>query len=802
MICFSFTALVFLGSLSSISAQQPEEWLKTRFSFQPIEKIYLHLDRSRYLAGQSIWFKAYLMSDFEPDLHSTSLVVELADLSGQLINRQFLPVFAGLARGQIDLPDTIRSGACYLRAYVAGQQHTDPAYLYKKTVLVYRPGSIPPASVTAGQLFRLEFFPEGGNLIAGLSNSVAFKATDETGLPVAVEGVIQNEKGETITSFSAMHDGMGYFDLTAGEQDRYFAVVGNGSASRRFPLPDATTRGVVFRIISNGPTKSFEILQREDNPDFRAAFMIGQQQHHPVFRKDFAPGDRDLTGLIPQTGLASGILQVTVFNRQGLPLAERLTFVDNREYRLQAALDADTLDFSKRGRNHFSLRLSEPVSGSFSVSVTDADFEPESCAEHIFSSMLLSSDLKGYIYRPAYYFSSASDSVQAALDLVMMINGWRRFNWSERNHSITAEKPYRDPGYLRLSGRAVLKDSHRPFAGKDLMAMIFSQVTGRKAVMLHTNEQGYFSVDSVLFFGRSRILFTDIKGKKSKDIDISLDADSLLIHSIRPPTLPGDYPPLLTMGAEQEKTIAAALSEVARAEGLLLGGITVQAKSKTPQQQLEARYVSPLFAGDANAALDLTAEDLTAYQNILDYLSLRVAGLQVARESDGFGYTVNYRQSALASSMGVMPMSIYLDEVPADADVLASIPANQIALVKVFSGFVGASGNAPGGLLAVYTRKGSDREGLNSSGDLLVRNGYSVIREYYSPSYPDPRLTKPDNRITLLWNPTLTAAGPDTRVPIFFFNNDRARRYHVVVEGMTTDGRLVFIEKFFSQRAF
>ncbi|MEI9810346.1 MAG: hypothetical protein WDO16_22110 [Bacteroidota bacterium] len=123
-----------------------------------------------------------------------------------------------------------------------------------------------PAAVTKEKGIRLEFFPEGGNFIAGLSNSIAWKATGEDGWPVQVSGVIKKENGEKIAEFSSYHDGMGYFDLAAEEKTNYYAVLNDDPSGKKYFLPASTTKGVVLRIISINQAKEFEILQRSDDP--------------------------------------------------------------------------------------------------------------------------------------------------------------------------------------------------------------------------------------------------------------------------------------------------------------------------------------------------------------------------------------------------------------------------------------------------------------------------------------------------------------------------------------------------------
>jgi hypothetical protein len=795
-------SLVFIQTAClSIRAQQPEEVLKKLSTQNPIEKIYFHFDRNDYMVGQTIWFKAYLYSDFLPASKSTDLFIELSGPTS-MINHLALPVFAGFAHGQIELPDTLPAGTYVMRAYTATMLNQDPGFIYKKTFFFTgKKKKTPPPAVSPTT--RIEFFPEGGNFVTGLSNSIAFKATNENGLPVQVSGLIKDEKGETVAEFSSYHDGMGYFDLTAAENNYYYAVLNNDPSAKKYQLPSQSAKGVVFRVISSGPTKTFEILQRDDDPLFRASYMIGQIQHHLVYKKIFKEND-ELTGIIPVDKLLSGILHLTVFNKDGLPLAERLTFVDNKEYVQQGDIKADTLNFLDKGKNHFTLSLNDTVQGSFSVSIYDPAFDlfPRR-QENIFSSLLLTSDLRGYVHDPAYYFSATNDSVQNALDLVMMTNGWTRFRWSGLPKDIVHAKKYSDPEYISLSGKINLEATKKPFADKDVLLFVISANSSKNMQLLHTDAEGRFNLDSAVFFGNARILFTDIKGRKSRFINVTMDNDSLFTHYILPPVSLIDYSAGSNASAEQQQRLIDEYNAFVKAEGLLLEGVTVKARKKTELEETEAKYVSGLFSGTANTTLDLTKENLTGYPNIFEYLKMRVPGLQILPDPDGPGYIVEFRQTASASSMGEIPMTIFLNEIPSDADAISTIPAYEIALVKTYSTFVGAWGNAPGGVLAVYTKKDADLSSLPKAGNMITYRGYSIVKEFYSPDYNIEKKTdKPDHRLTLYWNPSVIGNGINPEIPISFFNNDRTKQFRVVVEGVTIDGKLLMIEKTIGAKAF
>ena len=768
-------------------AQQPWEALDQWARQHPIQKVHLHFDKESYIAGETAWFKAYLVSDYMPDTISSTLYVELIGTNNRILNRKVLPVLLGTSSGQLELPDSLASGTYTIRAYTRTMYELSRDFVFRKGIFVY--GKKDPVS-TAGPTasIRLVFFPEGGNLVSGLNSNVAFRATDAAGHPLQLAGKIRNSKGEDLTDFSTYHDGMGIFELTPAPGENYYAETPAG----RFPLPDISGKGITVNMMPHEQGLFYEVQQKIEDPDFTAAYLVGQMQHRVVFRKDLNTANTaSFQGVVNTRQLRSGIIQVTFFNRKGMPLAERLWFNNNREYLQAAEIITDTVDVRARSRNRFRIAMKDTVEGNISVSVVDADYEPsDHRAENILTDLLLTSDLQGYVHNPYYYFSAENDSVKTATDLLMMTHGWRRFRWTELPERVR-EKTV-NPAFISLSGRAVLRGTNRAFDDKDLLLMI-NNAPGQKkrsSYFLKTDKDGQFLIDSLLFFDRHLLIFSDIRGKKSQFIDIKLRDDSL--HRPFEWKNFGLAPGLPFAGTNRWQMDYEAIQ---KENGLMLEGITVKVQKKTPLQQVEEKYTSLQFSGDAIRSIDLVNNDEALnYGNIFDYLQSRVNGLVIAGE--GGDYAAYYRQQQSMSSMGNIPMTIYLDEIETDANVVATVPAAQIALVKVYSNFVGAVGNAPGGVLAIYTKKGEDYGKSGSYNNVVVYNGYSVVKEFYAPDYKksNPK-DKADNRITLDWRPAVFINSINPKIPVSFYNNDRTRRYKIIVEGITSTGKFIWLEK-------
>jgi hypothetical protein len=804
--------VTFMGLLICLTgkAQKPEELLSDWSVKAPIEKAYLHFDRENYIAGETAWFKAYLTSDFYPDTISTTLYVELVNESSIVVDRKIVPLFWGAARGQLEIPDSLTAGSYTFRAYSATMLNHAEDFIFKRNVFIYgKKNNTAEAVIAATKKVRLEFFPEGGNLINGFVSAVAFKATNESGLPVPVSGSLYNQKDQEIASFSSYHDGMGMFEFTPVANEKYYVLLTGDPLNRNY-LPESADKGIAIAVVTNSRELSFEIQQQPSNPSFQAAYMIGQMQHHVVFRQELAAGKQTVSGVINTQNLNSGILQITAFNNDGFPLAERLCFIDNKEYIQPAELIADTINFSEKGRNHFSLVMKDTVLGSFSVSVTDPAYDllPER-ENNIFSGLLLTSDLKGYIHNPSWYFTGNADSSRRALDLVMMTNGWRRFKWNDLVKNKLPENKYKDLSYISLSGRANLLDSKKGFAEKELLIAINNADSTSTVELVTTDKQGYFRLDSMFFWGNTRLLFGDSRGNKSQFIEVKMSADSLTrlfpLRSLEKiPSVISDV-----LFASRQTKLAVDYEAIQKASGIMLEGITVKGKrKKTPTQEVEEKYTTGLFTSISDRTIDLVnSDEPTPQRNIFEYLQSRVPGITITTGQSGFtdDYILYYRGGQTMSLRSPVPMLLYLNEMRVDASIIAAIRASDISLVKVYSSFVGAAGNGAGGVLSVYTKKGEDTYAKQASSTYQVNyKGYSIRKEFYSPDYKVEvnEKYKTDNRITLQWLPDFFVGDVNPKLPIIFYNNDRTRQFKVVIEGMTISGKMLMIEKFFSVKGF
>ncbi|HEU4472115.1 MAG TPA: hypothetical protein VFR58_13580 [Flavisolibacter sp.] len=775
---------------------QPIDTTLARYasSYQP-EKAYLHFDKAAYSPGETVWFKAYLMEALFPSEGSKTIYVDWVADDGTVLSHSVSPLVESASSGQFEVPENYTGQFIHVRAYTKWMLNFDTAFLFSKDLRILSKTPAANGSRSSAPQPQLNFFPEGGDLISGLVNTVAFKANDQWGRPVRIKGLLLDSKGAIVDSVRTIHDGMGFFYFNPAAGNTYTLKWKDDKGTERTsPLPAAKPAGVAMRVSLNGTRRIVSISNAGNIPgNLKTIHLVGTMNQNMVFKTEvsFAEGNA-VRKIIPTEGLPSGILTMTLFDSDWNAIAERISFVNNNDYAFQPSMEVERWGLSKRKRNEIRLVLPDSLAGaSLSVSVTDAGIERDT-TETIISHFLLSSDIKGKVYNPAYYFSSNHDSVARHLDLVMLTNGWRRFKWEDvtkgKMPAITYQK---DTDYLSLSGQ-VYGVSKSQLSGKETIVLLVKEKdTSTKMLMLPINTDGSFSDPNVIFFDTLQVYYS-LKSKFLKQAEARFMTDRLpppnyggFIKNLGLRSSSGD-----TTGSARHALLAAeALRLQGNLKGKMLDAVTVTAKQKTPVQAMDERYTSAMFRGGDGYQFDLVNDpSAIGTLNVFNYLQGRVAGLQISN-AGGSEPTLSWRGGA---------PQLYLDEIPTDGSMLSGIPMSDVAYIKVFRPPFMGGFNGANGAIVIYTRKGNDAQ--SRPGEGLASNkisGYTPIRQFFSPNYDsfDPRNEQKDVRTTLYWNPVVKTTAANRTVTLSFYNNDVSQSFRVVVEGISKNGLLTHFEQ-------
>jgi hypothetical protein len=632
----------------------------------------------------------------------------------------------------------------------------------------------------------VQFFPEGGNLVAGNRSRVAFKAVGADGLGASVKGVITDDQNKEVAIFSTQHLGMGAFYITPENNKIYKAKLtyADGSESS-VDLPKTTNQGYTLSIEdSTRYALSVSVIPGADvtaSAQAGTLSLVAQANGVIYYAGKSEPGSKKFNALVLKRKFPSGIVQFTLFSATGEPLNERLVFIQNPD-QLQMDVDAKA-SYAPRQKVKMNLnvkdRADKPATGSFSVAVTNETNVPvdEVNESTILSNLLLTSDIKGYVEKPNYYFTDINDKSRADLDVLMLTQGYRRFEWKQLLDDKQPQLAYEPEKALGISGRMknlfgspVVNGSVRILSNKGGFFMIDTL----------SNQQGKFNFGSMFFADSTKFV---IQGRTAKDRkNVQIDVDSPLPQSIGPNKNAPDMQVDLTAGLAPFLQSNKAYNDAMIKAGFLKRPIMLQEvvirEKKNPVEH------SQNLNGAGNADMVIMSDRLGNCGNFLyNCLQGLIPGVLF---KNGIPYNTRTNGN----------MAIVVDGTFVEDDVFQDIDPTDVesveALVAIhYTSIYGSRG--ANGILLITTKRGRSNTPQRYAPGVItyMPKGYYKAREFYAPKYDDPKTNTavPDLRNTVYWKPNIIT-DKEGKASIEYFNGDAKGTYRVVIEGIDADGNL------------
>ncbi len=759
----------------------------------PKEKIHVHFDKQIYNPDETIWYKVYLLAGSEPSPLSKNMYVEWYDTTGNLVKQTVAPLFKASAKGSFDIPSNYKGQFIHMKAYTRWMLNDDSVFLFSKNIIVNN-GLITTRKITPKPT-QLVLFPEAGVFVQGINSRVAFKATNSIGMPVLVKGYLVNQKKQVIDTLKVKHDGMGSFYIKPMQGETYqinwtdeFGVKGVT------PLPISTSTGITLGIKFNNE-KATVLIQRSSMVDesLKQLNLLVHMNQDLLYKVSIKMNERLVQKAeIPIDELPTGVLQFSLFSNDWVPIAERIIFVNNHQHEFNAKMNSILVGLGSRAKNVFEIVVSDTTATNMSLSITDATIaSPDQ--QNIFSNFLLSNELKGYIHNPAYYFKSDTDSITEQLDLVMLTNGWRKFDWNKIKAAIPPTLHYfPETSFMSLKGKVFGAKSAGNNEPMQLNFILVGKDSSKNFLFTPVAPDGSFEQSSVFFYDTVKVYYNFNRNAKLASVtQVKIENGLLRKEPGSKAIYSKNYPVYYWNDSISNLRMNYFLSEQEKLRRSMatatLQEVIVQSKKKNPLEILEAKYTSGLFAGGDGFSFDLTDDKVISAMDILTYLQGKVPGLQIS---------LNGGTSSL-SWRGSTP-DLFLDEVKADVNLIQALNINNIAFIKVIRPpFFGSFGGGSGGAIAIYSKKGSDarKSAPDSKGmENTLLGGYSKFREFYSPNYEKPAATyEADIRNTLYWNPYILTNKKTPRYRVEFYNNDISKKLQVVLEGVNADGKMIRI---------
>lgn len=766
------------------------------------EKVYLHFDRPFYASGETIWFKAYAVEadSHRPDTLSKVLYVDLLSAQQRLVAQRTLRLHGGLTHGDIALPDTLPTGTYQLRAYTSWMRNAGAAFFFARPLTIVHPTATPTKAGARSARVEVRFFPEGGNLVEGLESEVGFKATDEYGHGVAVQGTVVDARNQLVVSFASRHLGMGSFHLAPAPGQHYRAVLTLPSGAKTdYPLPQSQPAGYVLHVSETAEDFLVTIRRRLGaGAPAGPALLLAQVRGSVVYAVRVPVGDTaPVAAKLPKAKFRAGLAHLTLFDELGTAQCERLVFTPNPPG-VRLALVPDKPAYAPHEAVHLRLAATDaagqPVAGHFSVAVA-RQFTGQVDGPTIVSHLLLSSDLGGVIEDPGYYFRApTTPETQQALNDLLLTQGWRRFVWKELLAGQLPQRRFALEQGLAVSGQVLTADQQPATARQ----VTYLQTNPRREAQFKTDATGHFSFYGLDGRDTTLVMLRAQPAKGERELTICLLAP--------PATLPIPPDALLVAGTpsaaladylgHQPPHTAAKGYQLAPGNSIVLDKVSVRGQRRAAPTD---GIVRPYATSNA-AVLQVASQVLPGdSRNVFQYLQGRVAGVAVS------GNSINIRQSASLQNHDtggfklIEPLYL-LDGAVVSTDILATYPLHEIQTVDILNQNSAAlfGIQAYGGVVAIYSRQNGATYGVAAADDLAAARpgmhsvqipGYYQAREFYAPRYgaaaaspqPDPRAA------TLYWAPEVStdAAG---QAQLSFYTSDAAGSFQAVAEGLSTLG--------------
>jgi TonB-dependent SusC/RagA subfamily outer membrane receptor len=784
------------------------------------EVSYLHLNQAAYVAGETVWFKAYVADANSHQLDSLSrvLYVDVVSPSGRrVLLRRTLALRGGLAHGDLALPDTLAQGVYTVRAYTHWMRNAGEQLFFSRRVPVWQTAPAAPdaASASAGTAVParrdvarpvassrpdVQFFPEGGDYVAGLSTVVGVKAVDATGAGLAVRGEILDDQNQVQGSFSTPALGMSAFSFSPAAGRRYHArvLLPNGTAAD-YPLPAVQPAGWVMNVREIGNTLRVLIRHRA------AAGAAGGPQALRLLahvRGELAyagqgqiNGDEIFSATLYKDKLPAGVLHLTLFDEQQIARAERLAFVPDPNA-LRVTVRPDRPRYGAREAVTLEVEVRNaaglPTGAELSVAVANEAGLPATGTTDatIESHLLLTSELKGYVENPGYYFRNPTPDTRLALDHLLLTQGWSRFVWRELLGTASPVANYRFlPEQTLTLGGQLVRANGKPVPNGTLTLY---QQANKSINASQANDEGRFLYQGFSGQDSAKVLLQARTEKGSSNVLIQLDELWPLPATPLPlplQVLPATTPELAAYSQRsrrQQVLERQYLPDSTRS--ILLRNVTVKSRAIPPEQAA--------FSLHRSADYVLNPSDIpsaASFPDIFQLLQGRVSGLQITRSNSSYNVLIRGASSITGSSQ---PLYL-LDGMPvSNAEGLMGIAPVTVERIEVLKGASAAiyGSRGAGGVIAVFTKRGNPNYDYSKepAAGVAVRQlpAYYRAREFYAPRYEQASaVNRPDPRATALyWLPRLSVPASGT-ARFTFYTADQGGTFRISAEGIGATGQ-------------
>lgn len=745
------------------------------------EKVFVDTDKSTYVTGETIWFKAYCVDATSHQLADASkvLYLELVDPLGQSWLQDKIRLQDGMGTGQFFLNAELPSGSFHLKAYTSWMKNGDPAFFFDKSLLLINPYSPPEyVQLPSEEKLRVSFYPEGGNLIAGLPSRVAVHIQDIEGKNLAATGLIETDSGTVASTFSSSERGMGLFEFTPKAGAVYHAEIVVEGDTQIVALPESRPTGLVLSVQNQIEESVFRasILSNSGTPQ-QVYWLL--HTRGKISMSGALMADSETEFIIPKQELPAGISHLTLFDAAQQPICERLLFVyPNTNSPLKVSIPKTTYGNRESIAISVQSMVGDLVQASAAIYRYEAGPDPQD--NSAVANLLLSSDLKGPLPEPDYYLSSQSPERIQEMDLLMMTRGWRRFDWEPVLKAAAPPILYPPELYAPiLRGKIKLTADEAP--PSRLYATFSSASPEMYAVSVLPDGQFYLEVSPTT--QRSQLLFwTDTT--QWTDTNIQLKSPYSPAHA-----LPGYSASRIHTGLRpyiEQQSLSAQLANAYLPLSHVRGQGPEIVREDIPF------YGKP----DISYLLDDYTRFPTMEEVFTEYIRYVIKKRDKGQRNLYVYDLYANLNSIVSNELLEEPALVMIDGIPlTDMEVLWNYDPLKVERIEVVKRKYRAGEALFHGIINLSTYRGDF--GGEELPPGMAQNLYLSLqqnRTFYAPEYDLEASRKsrvPDFRNLLLWEPNLQLT-PNSEKILKAFTADDGGTYRIEINGISRSGEAVY----------
>ena len=784
-------------------------------NYNPIEKVFVHFDKTTLFPGENLWYTAYVtLGEFHHySTASEVLYIDLVDKNNKVVASEKKSLFDGKSNGQLQIPFSVSSDEYQLRAYTDWMKNFDEAFIFKKTIEI---GNLQEGgkSITYNKDIDLQFFPEGGNMIANIAGRIAFKATNSYGYGVNLKGKIVDSKGNYIRSFQTKEKGMGLMSLKPNADEIYTAVLENGMS---YQLPKVVSSGY-HMFVNNINSKNIKIkVQASPELKQKNFYVIGHVMNQKYFQGRFNFGGNPYVNIeIPKNRLPSGVVTLTLFDQNMKPWCERIVFVNNQdELIINTSLDKERL--AQKGEVQVNVLITDtegrPVATNFSMAITNKErIEKNPHQSNILTHLLLESDIKGSIENPDLFFKDQKRATKYKLDLVMLTNGWRRFNWQKMKTSTDSIKKYSFTKGFLVSG--IAKKMNGKVLSDTRLDLITKSKDGLKMHKTKTSSNGQFTFKDLVLLDSTKLVF-NAYSETNRPIDIRIELDERKNPmSFTPKFLknnlvsePKKVVKNNNIQSEYKKILQSYKTEDSVSmikKGIVLDEVKVRGRKKVIGQKSRLG-IEP----DAKITIDGNQPFLNQIANLpgVTFVGSQVPGSENPPRVSVRGSAplwvvdgIPIASIKTGAGNGLSPSLQREGIVPLEIRYLNPRNIERVEVLKDIASTAQYGSRGGAGVILIYTKQGKF-EPLKTISPEFDIIGLNSEKEFYIPKYEINTSYKDGRNLvsTLYWNPSLTT-NKDGLTSIIFQNQGSLEEIQISIEALSEYGVPGSILKTFSRK--